>query len=419
METGYLLDGAQTMNILHVIASVKPRDGGPSVCAPSLAASQARLGHDVTLAFHGESGNGLDLDWARHSVPHIDLVEWVDVPRGRGLAWLAGGTLASHLAQYIARADVVHLHGVWDPIVLRAASLAFRHDTKYVFTPHGMLNPWSLSQKPLRKKVVMRALLRRLLAGATFIHALTRDEEDAIRTLDASYSVRVIPNGVFLDAHKPAGTTELLDHLPQLKGRNYILFLGRLHHMKGLDYAVQGFARFARTVPDVDWVVAGPDAGEKQGLLESIQALGIADRVHIVGPLLGSLKDAALRNASCLLQPSRNEGFSMSILEALAAGVPVVISQHCNFDEVADAEVGAVVPLDAQAISDALVTVCTMPEGRIKTARKARQMLAERYNWGRIATAMLNEYGHETDSAQDRVAARAFSAKRGVMSSGG
>lgn len=418
METGYRLDGAQTMNILHVIASVKPRDGGPSVCAPSLAASQARLGHEVTLAYHGENGEGSDLDWARYSIPHIDLVEWVDVPRGRGLARLTAAAATQGLAQYIGAADVVHLHGVWDPLVLRVASLAFRSNTNYVITPHGMLNPWSLSQKPLRKKVVMWALVRRLLDGATFIHALTRDEEDAIRALNSSYSVCVIPNGVFLDAHKSAGTTELLDHVPQLKGRNYILFLGRLHHMKGLDYAVQGFARFARTVRDVDWVVAGPDAGEKQRLLESVQELGIADRVHVVGPLLGSLKDAALRNASCLLQPSRNEGFSMSILEALAAGVPVVISQHCHFDEVADAEVGAVVPLDAQAISEALVTVCTMPEGRIKTARKARQMLAERYNWGRIATAMLNEYGHETDSAQDRVAVRAFSAKRGVMSSG-
>ena len=111
--------------------------------------------------------------------------------------------------------------------------------------------------------------------------------------------------------------------------------MSRLHHGKGLDLLADAFASVNAAKPDVQLVVAGPDRGAQGPFLERIHRLGLASRVHVVGPLYDDAKKSALRDCSAYCLPSRQEAFSIAILEAMAAGAPCVISRACNFPEAA------------------------------------------------------------------------------------
>lgn len=381
------------MNIVHVIASVNPSHGGPSMCAPSLAAAQAELGHRATVMFHIAPGERLDLSNARATIPALDRVELIDIPQDRLAERITAPRAAAALQTQLQHADVVHLHGLWDPIVLRAGRLALRAGKPYVITPHGMLNPWSLKRRRIEKALIRRWWLDDVLAGSAFIHALNQAERASIAALDEQWKTQVFPNGVFpVPAANVVGREQLTMQFPVLSKRPYVLFLGRLHAMKGPDYMADAFARFAAQCGDIDLVVAGPDDGARAALEAQLSALNIAAHVHLVGPVFGARKFALLSNALCYLQPSRNEGFSMSILEALSFGVPAVISEHCHFAEVQTQDVGRVVPLSAEHIAAALLEICLDRERRDAMAQRARAFIEREYTWQAVARAMTAAY---------------------------
>jgi glycosyltransferase involved in cell wall biosynthesis len=125
-----------------------------------------------------------------------------------------------------------------------------------------------------------------------------------------------------------------------------------------------------------------------------IGKLNLASRVHVVGPLYGERKFAAICAALCLVQPSREEGFSVSILEALACGTPVVISQSCHFPKVAEHGAGYVVPLDADLIADAICDLVHRPDRRSMMSEAAKRMIRTEYNWNEIARNIIIAYKH-------------------------
>ena len=172
----------------------------------------------------------------------------------------------------------------------------------------------------------------------------------------------VIPNGVNLEEFEPPPDPAIFRRqLPALGDRPYILFLSRLHYKKGLDFLADAFRIVAATRADVQLVVAGPDDGAQTEFERRIAGAGLSDRVHVPGPIYGPEKLSAVAGAACFVLPSRQEGFSVAILEALACGTPAVVSEECHFPEVAEVEAGEVVPLDAVAVAAALNRVLADP----------------------------------------------------------
>ncbi|HWP40249.1 MAG TPA: glycosyltransferase, partial [Tepidisphaeraceae bacterium] len=201
------------------------------------------------------------------------------------------------------------------------------------------------------------------------------------------------PNGVYLeefDPLPPPGEFRAI-HL-ELGNRPYVLFLGRLHPKKGLDYLAEAFTRVIRSGSDAALVVAGPDAGALESFLEQSRRLGIADRVLLTGLIWGRKKLAALVDAACFCLPSRQEGFSMAITEAMACQVPVVISQACHFPEVAQAGAGFVLPLDADAFANALNQLLRDQALRRQMGSAGRELVMTRFNWPTIAEHAVQAY---------------------------
>lgn len=387
------------MRILHVITSLDPKQGGPPVVATRLAAAQASLGHQVEIVAYADPSAD---ERFRKSVQAIPGFEGVTVH----LLPLSGGILSEFLRgqgpawfrQHVGEYDYLHLHGIWNPILLDAAKAATRAGRPYAVVPHGMLDPWCLYgqsfAKRIKKQVALAVAYRRMINDAAFLHVLNADEGRLMEPLRLRPPTVVLPNGVFLGEVSPLPPAgDFLAKHPELQGQPYILFLSRLHFKKGLDYLADAFAVVARERPALRLVIAGPDDGIADSLRQQLRGLGVEDRAHLVGPLYGPDKLAAFVDCACFCLPSRQEGFSMAITEALACSKPVVISDQCHFPEVAEVGAGYVVPCDAVKVADALRTVLSAsPEATAKMGAAGRELVTGRFTWPKIAERTIEAY---------------------------
>jgi glycosyltransferase involved in cell wall biosynthesis len=171
-----------------------------------------------------------------------------------------------------------------------------------------------------------------------------------------------------------------------------VLFLARLHPKKGLDILADAFAQLATHHGKAHLVVAGPDGGAQEDFTRRIAQLNLTARVHVVGPLYGRDKFAAMVDAGCFCLPSRQEGFSVAITEALACGLPVVASESCHFPQIVASGAGRVTPLDAAAVAQALRDVLADPSRRAEMGRRGRELVERHFTWPRIAPRMIGAY---------------------------
>jgi glycosyltransferase involved in cell wall biosynthesis len=378
------------MRIVHAILSLDPAFGGSPMVVSRLASAQASLGHDVgVIAYSAESARERTSS-ALNTVPGWDKVTLHDVGPLKGVE----GVLAPRVAQRIRSMrdlDIVHLHGAWSSSTLAGARAARRLGVAYVVCAHGMLDPWCLAQSALKKKIALGVAYRRVFNRAAFMHVLNRDERDLMAPLGLRMPTEIIPNGVFLEEFAslpPAGTFRA--SRPELGDAPYVLFLSRLHHKKGLDYLADAFAIVADSNERAHLVVAGPNGGARADFERRVEP--IRERVHVVGPLYGEDKLAALADAACFCLPSRQEGFSIAVTEALACGLPAVVSEACHFPEVAESGAGEVVALEGAAIGAALIRVLSDADLRTSMGAAGKALVRERFNWPAIARRSIERY---------------------------
>jgi glycosyltransferase involved in cell wall biosynthesis len=321
-------------------------------------------------------------------------------PPGRAERLLARRGRAA-VRRLLPTLDFLHLHGVWEPLLKAAAQEAHAAGVPYCFVPSGMLDPWSLSQRRWKKKLALALGYRRALDRAAFLHALNEDEARLIEPLGLRPPCAIIPNGIFPQELEPRPMPGAFRAAhPQLAGRRYIVFVSRLHHKKGLDLLAEAFGRIAEQLPDVDLVVVGPDDGARGPFESAIAGAGLAGRVLLPGPLYGRDKFAALAEAACFCLPSRQEGFSVAILEALAMGIPVVITHACHFPEVERAGAGVLTSLESPDIAAGLLRVLTDTTGAAEMGRRGRELVASRYTWPAVAGICLEAYGRHAAPAR-------------------
>ncbi len=291
--------------------------------------------------------------------------------------------LLANVTQY----DVVHIHSLWRAVPTLAAMACRQLNVPYLIAPHTALSPWALAQKSLKKRLARMLVWNRLLGAAAGFHALNELEADEIRNLcgGASSRIFVVPNGVSLAEFSANSAIDLAvlsgANSSLLNGRPFVLFLARLHKMKGPDLLLEAFARIANQEPELNLVFAGPDFGMLAALQERVAQLGLANRIFFPGLTSGNFKLWLLKSAVCLCQPSRSEGFSLSILEALASACPVVISDCCKFPAVMELGAGIVVPLAVENIAAGLQIYTHDLTRRAADGLAARQLIERSYTW--------------------------------------
>lgn len=381
------------MKIVHVITTMDPDKGGPQAVVMRLAAAQADLGHSVHVVSQVDSSIAARMIALGRFIPGFEQIRWHLLPPPGRVEAILCRRARPLMERAFADADQLHLHGVWEPILASAASIARRIGLPYCVCPAGMLDTWSLAQKPWKKKLALALGCRKMLDNAVFIHALNRDEVELMQPVGLHAPAEIIPNGIFVEEFEQLPPPDpFLALIARPPGRRYVLFLSRLHYKKGLDLLAHAFRRVAEECPDVDLVVAGPDGGAEDDFRTLVRRFGLENRVLMVGPLYGETKLQALVAAACFCLPSRQEGFSIAITEALACGTPVVITHACHFPEVATAGAGAVVTLEPADIAGGMIEILRDLGMAETMGRNGRQLVFENYTWPRIARLTTSLY---------------------------
>ena len=383
-----------SMKIAHVIQSIDPRFGGPSAVVMRLARAQANLGARVCIVtVSSENERRCFNDWISRmeNSANLDLVLW---PGG----WIHNLRVGTQVQDLLQRHDIVHVHGVWDSLVTRCLSARVPGGARIVLAPHGMLTRWSMQQKKAKKKLAWNLWLRSALRQVERFHVLNDTESLELRALLPNARVSVLPNGTDLPPVQGPPT-------PSIAQSGYILFLARLHPVKGPDRLIDAFARCirSRSLPDdFELVLAGPDFGMLGELRERAARLGIAARVKFPGAVLGTAKEVLLNGAAALCQPSRHEGFSLTLLEALAHGVPVITTPESNLPPILAADCGLIVDGDdVEALSAALSRLVADRGLRERMGDAGKILVARHYTWGKIAERALQFYGHCDSTAPE------------------
>lgn len=388
------------MRVAHVVPGLSAERGGPPrVILPLLDDLRSKGVRLCIYTVEDRSGEVLSVPPA---VEHrVFAPTWL-------ASWWRGHAhrLAAELRQSAEGFNLIHIHELWHYPHLVAATAASRSSTPYVVTVHGNLDPWALHYKRMRKRLYWRLAQRRLLAGASRLHAITAAEADHIHRMGLSVPVVVIPNGVSLkEFEQMPPPNDFRERHPRLRSGRIILFLGRLHPVKGLDLLAQAFSRIAASPSfrDVFLVVAGPDESNlRPKLEETLGSAGLLDRILFTGMLDARAKLSALAAADLFVLPSYSEGLSLATLEALACGVPVVITESCNFPEVAAAGAGEVVRADARALEAALRKVLRDEAMRARMGAMGRRLVEERYTWDKLGDRMLELYRDVLSERRER-----------------
>ncbi|HEX2972065.1 MAG TPA: glycosyltransferase [Tepidisphaeraceae bacterium] len=389
------------MRVLHVISGIDVPTGGPGTALVGLGSAQAQVGLDVTVLTAFAQGADLaPAEQLKRDGVNVQLIGPVRTPLG-----LHSG-IPAKINELLDQADIVHIHGLWEEIQHRAARLACARGIPYLITPHGMLDPWSLSQRALKKRLYMAWRLRTNLNRAAAIHYTAETERELAEPLGLRPPALIELNGVDLrEFEKLPEKGSFRKLFPQIGQRPLILFLSRIHLKKGLDMLIPAMAKVK--TPDAILVIIGPDPwGYGQTIKDLIQQHGIGDRTIFVGQVPADVRIAAFTDADIFVLPSYQENFGIAVAEALAAGTPVVISDQVNIHrEISAAGVGGVVRRDVDLVAAEMDRWLQDAELRRAAAEKARPFVWDRWGWTQIARRWIGHY--------DRIVAEHRAAKSG------
>ena len=311
-------------SILHLIDSLDPAAGGPVELVRALAREHAAMGHRSSAAL-----------LTRHDGPApegLEIVAQGSKPGYGGYGFRTG--LVAWLRQEARRHDAILVHGLWQYHGAAAWLALAAGETPYHVFPHGMLDPWFAREagRHLKKRLYWEAVEKRVLGKArTVLFASEAEQARAPGSFGMAWRAqRVVGLGVAQPPSEAEAQREaFLGRRPQLAGRRILLFLGRVDRKKGCDLLVRAFV--AMQPEGWDLVIAGPCADA--GYRAELDALATGGRVHFTGMLTGAEKWGAYRCAEVFALPSHQENFGMALAEALACGVPALLSTAVDTHE--------------------------------------------------------------------------------------
>jgi len=285
------------------------------------------------------------------------------------------------------RPDLVHLHGLWTYGSIVAQIWKRRTGNPVVVSTHGMMDPWALRHRPLKKWTAGVAYEWANLRNASCIHALNGGEVKALNDRGFRNYIVQIPNGVDLAKNINCSGSP----------KKTLLYLGRLHPKKGIAETLIAWSLFQKelSISPAQWqlVIAGWDDG---GHLNKLQGLvkkyDIEKHVRFSGPVFGDTKDYLYASADATILASYSDGLPMTVLETWAFGKPAFITEQCNLPEGFKEGAAFRITTDPQNIAEALITV--LPDRpRLITAGQAARALVERsFNWEIISETWFSLY---------------------------
>lgn len=282
--------------------------------------------------------------------------------------------------------SLIHNNGLWQPANHWAASMARRFGIPLVVQPHGMLEPWALKEKALKKSLGMALFQRRDLETAKVLVATSADEYRNLRRLGLTQPVAIIPNGIDLAAAEGPKVERA-----RTAGERTVLFLSRVHKKKGLANLVQAWAQVRPT----GWrlQIAGPDeGGHLAEVMRAAQAVGVAGSIDYLGEVNGARKTEVYHNADLFVLPTFSENFGVVVAEALSHGLPVITTRGAPWADLETNGCGWWVDIGVEPLATALRQAMALNDDERRDMGERGRAYVQRYNWADIARQMADVY---------------------------
>ena len=362
------------MRVLHIICGIARSSGGPSRSCQGLVAGLRAAGVDAWLMTlsHGEE------PW----------IEGVD-------KFINGGDFGQALDH--VRPEIVHIHGIWAPALHRCVVLCRARQIPYVVAPRGMLEPWSLKQKWLKKKLARLLYQDRDLRLAAALHATAESEAEQFRKLGFRNDCIVSPNGVNVPQSMPARDNE--------DGVRRALFVSRMHVKKGVLELVESWSRVRPEgwVCELVYTLNGDEERKYEAQVKHrVKDLGLDGAFVFTGPLGDDEKWEAYSRADLFVLPTYSENFGIVVAEALWAGVPVITTKGTPWSDLVSNNCGWWIDTGVDALVEALKDAFIRVERgeHVEMGKRGRELIEHKYTWDAVVGAMKQGYEQILNSHQ-------------------
>jgi len=391
------------MRLVQIIPAISPVYGGPSQMITGFSKALATAGVAVTILTtdaNGDAGQAplsvpLGVPVAQHGyeILYFRRVGWPRYKFSAGLLrWLA-----AHAAAF----DLAHIHALFSPVSSTAAAIARTRHLPYLLRPLGTLDPIDLQKKRRLKQLYATLVERQNLASAAAIHFTSRQEAAAAERFGLTLRDWILPLGVDLaefavsPAEQRAIAQSVRDRLHILPDRPVVLFLSRLDPKKGLDLLIPALEQVQAAGIPLHWILAGSnpqDPTYEAWVGDRLQASPLLACTTQTGFVAAQARRDLLLTADLFVLPSYYENFGIAVAEAMAAGLPVVVSDAVPLHEdVARAQAGWVVPCEISALAQTLA-IALQTADRPQRGSAAQDWARKHYDWGAIARHAIQKY---------------------------
>lgn len=374
------------LNIIHIIEDFSPSGGGVATALAELSGRLSSLGVKQTIITPLITETPPPMGVRLYQLPIKKCCK----------AWLYPIGLKKTISESLDSNTVVHIHGMWLAPQYLAAREAIRHGVPYCISTHNSLGEWTLKKdgifRRIKKDIYRKLFLKGSFSNVSAVHALTDFEREALCRFFPGKPIMVIPNGIDLNRVDQS----LLAATKSDKGivfGKYILILGRLHRVKGIEIFINAYAKI-ESKKRIPVIIVGPPHQESYLLkLKSlVKANGLESTISFKGPVFGSEKWNLLYRAWAVVAPSFSEGMSMVALEAMAASVPILTTYTAGIHRIPEGG-GILINPNVNELYGALLQVLDWEEEeRILRGSYARKLIEKYYSWDMVAFQYLDFY---------------------------
>jgi glycosyltransferase involved in cell wall biosynthesis len=385
------------VKILQVVPYFYPAwsYGGPAKLVHDLSQSLAKEGHQVTVYTSDayDQNSRMPLKLRIKPQANLKIFYFPSLNNTWAYYWHVFVTPLAWIRMWweLPLFDVVHLHDFFTLQNFFLAELCRFWHVPYVINPHGTLEVKTLQQKKSVKTIIMKLVGLRLLKNASIVVASSDQEVKNFADLGVDDNkIKLIGHGIDLDELKSnLSTTQARQQFEIPQNKVVITFLGRLNQLKGLDMLLQVIEK-TRAL-SVHYVIAGSDSGY-QATIEKWLANKKYSNVTLLGVCAGATKANLFKASDIFIYPSYSEGFSLGILEAAGAGLPLIITQGCHFAHVAEVEAGLVTETSVEGLTEAVRKMVGHPELIKSKGKNAQGMIKKEFSAQKITQELLEIY---------------------------
>jgi glycosyltransferase involved in cell wall biosynthesis len=385
------------MKILQVVDFFKPswEAGGIVRLCYDLSRELVQRGHDITV--FATDGYKSRVPYPVHQPVDVDGIRTYFF-KNISLTLAKNNFYTPYLLPWIARRelkqfDIVHIHTYRSPMGVLAGRYARIYGVPYILQAHGTVLPFF--DKQGMKKLYDAIWGAPLLSGASKVIAITQEEVNQYLQMkvEASKVVKVY-NVLNLDEYQDLPETRSSKNRRSDRKEKIVMFLGRIHRIKGIDLLVVAFSELIKDRDDVRLVLIGPDDGDLSQVKDLVERENLHDRVTVLPPMYGLDKLDAYREADVLVYPAKHEIFGLVPFEALMCGTPVVVSDGCGCGEVIrEAQCGELFASgDSTSLSWKIRTLLDNPDEGEAMVMRGQTYIRKNLGWNRLVHTFESLY---------------------------